>query len=165
VKFLHDGGIKMNKLSILVVAMFVIMIANVMAVPVEKFCQETNGATIWTGGLTTDEKGVNAFDCDGASENLKVFTCDGDKVKVDNVKCSDYDAVCVIVGDKTVSDYCGCDTGSGYVFSESQQKCVYVGTNDGGDDGGPNGVPEFSPLTLGIATIVGAIGLLFLRKN
>lgn len=154
----------MNKLSILVIAVFFIFIVNVMAVPIEKSCTDSdNGSNIWTAGIATDAKGANADDCDGASENLKEFSCDGNKVKVENIKCSDYNAVCVTVGDKTVADHCGCDTG--YAFSDSLQKCVYIGIHDGGSTGGPKGVPEFSLLTAGMAVVVVTAGLVFMRKN
>ncbi|NTV23678.1 MAG: hypothetical protein HGA85_04860, partial [Nanoarchaeota archaeon] len=81
-----------------------------------------SGTDIWSAGIATDDKGPNADDCDGASENLKEYYCDGDKAKHDNIRCSDYGAVCVSAGDNAVPDYCACP--SGYVYSSQDGLCI-----------------------------------------
>ncbi len=59
----------------------------------------------------------------------------------------------------------------GWVYSSKDIShitfCKYVHTNGGGGcaNGNCNGVPEFSTLTFGAAIMIGAMGLIYLRKK
>jgi hypothetical protein len=137
-------------LGILLVLMT--LVVSVKAVPAEKYCLDSdNGKDIWTAGYATTEKGMDVDDCDGASENLKEFWCDGDKSMPDNIKCSDFNAVCVTVGDKTVPDYCACE--KGYVFDDQKSTCV-----------ADNEVPEFGVLA-GTLAVIGALGVFVISRK
>ena len=84
--------------------------------PETDFCTDSDGGIdIWTPGIVnTNIHGFEADDCDGASENLKEFYCEDDKRKLDNIKCSDYGATCITVGNKSVADYCACPDGQSF---------------------------------------------------
>ncbi|MEM4397969.1 MAG: hypothetical protein QW757_05095 [Candidatus Woesearchaeota archaeon] len=118
----------------------------------DKFCNDPDGLNIWQPNTVVTEKGNYADDCDGASENLKEYTCKDDQEHPVNVKCSDYNAVCVSVGDKTEPDYCACQ--KGYVFSETENKCVVE-----------NQIPEFSTIGSMIALLSVAGLFVFLRRR
>jgi len=162
-------------LSVLMVAVLALFAA---AVPL---CSDSDGGKdVWTAGTTTDFNGpnevTNADDCDGASENLKEFYCDGDIGKLDNIKCTDFNAVCITVGDKTVGDYCACPEGYDFVVDKCVAQCVGCEcTNSCGDfctlhptdpkcNSNP-GVPEYPVFTMGLAVIGAGLGLAFLRKK
>jgi hypothetical protein len=138
--------------AIVVCFMFVAAIQLVSAVPAASCSDTDGGKDIWTAGTATDNKGSSVDDCDGASENLKEQYCDGTQAKFDNIKCSDYNAICVSDGDKTVPDYCACD--KGYVFDADAKEC----TPD-------NDVPEFGLMAGSIALIGVIAGAFFLRKK
>ncbi|MEM2131160.1 MAG: hypothetical protein QXR96_01425 [Candidatus Woesearchaeota archaeon] len=118
----------------------------------EKFCNDSDGLNIWTPNVVVTEKGNYADDCDGASENLKEYTCKNNKEHPVNVKCSDYNAVCVSAGDENVPDYCACQ--KGYVFSQQDNMCVPE-----------NQIPEFTTIgsLIGLLSVSGLF--LILRKK
>jgi len=156
------GLIGLSVVLIAVLAMFTLAIA-----PVD-FCSDSDGGVdVWTAGITTSNNGpntvYNADDCDGASENLKEFYCDGDIGKLDNIKCTDFNAVCVSDGDKDVGDYCACP--EGYTYSDAENTCVGNGGGSNGGDDDNNNVPVFPGATLVLAVVGAGLGLALLRKN
>ncbi|MBI5061282.1 MAG: hypothetical protein HZB67_03130 [Candidatus Aenigmarchaeota archaeon] len=120
----------------------------------EKFCTDSDGGlNVWSGGIATTEKGNDVDDCDGASSNLKEFTCEDDKSKVNTENCDTYDAICVSAGDETVADYCACP--QGWTFSARDGKCVE----------GDVVVPEFGLLGGIAATLAAGLFIAGIRKR
>ncbi len=184
--------IGMFSVCVLMITMLAVLVAA--PAPVD-FCSDSDsGSNIWIGGTVTTNNGPNTIykvdDCDGASENLMEFYCDGNQWKLDNIKCSDFGAICITVGDKTVADYCAmptcgdgvksgdeeCDAGSSNGQGCSplcEQRCNYCDSdctiktnyNPTSCGGGPPPVPEFSTWTLGLAIIGVGLGLALLRKK
>ena len=122
--------------------------ANDSACVVGKCTDTDNGKDIWNAGITTDDKGANLDSCDGASNNLKEWYCDGSTAKHDNIKCTDFNAVCVEPNDAPA--YCQCS--QGYVFDAQQNTCVE-----------PQ-VPEFGIIGAALA-LVSAIGIFVVRRK
>ena len=111
------------------------------------------GPNIWVGSYAQDSKDKLVDDCDGSSTNLKEAVCQDDKTHPENIKCDDYGAVCVTVGDKTVGDYCGCPEGS--VFDDEEEFCV------------PKEIPstpEFGVIAAGLA-LAGAGGYISYKRR
>ncbi|MEK6968335.1 MAG: hypothetical protein AABX51_06925, partial [Nanoarchaeota archaeon] len=126
----------MNAKIFSIVALLVLLVSmiTVIAVPAESFCSDTDGsADIWTPGTVTTEKGDEVDDCDGASDNLKEGYCDANNGKFDNIKCSDFGAVCISADGP---DYCACSEGTHFDVDQC------VPNND---------IPEFSAIAGGIA--------------
>lgn len=136
----------MNKLFGLFLVL--ILAASSVVAGAEKFCNDSDGAIdVWTAGFTTTEKGINFDDCDGASENLKEFYCDDDKDKLDNIKCTDFNALCV---EDEGGDYCGC--ADGYYFDNKAGMCV------------EEVVPEFGVVAAGVA-LIGGLAIFIIRRR
>lgn len=162
-------------LSVLMVAVFAVFAAAVPSIG----CSETDsGDDIWNAGITSDYNGPNpvdnADDCDGASENLMEFYCDGDIGKLENTKCTDFNAVCISDGDKNVGDYCACPDGYEFVNDFCVAPCVgcqcdnscptFCELHPSAPQCGSD-VPEFSTVTLGLAIAGAGLGVVFLRRQ
>ena len=144
----------MNK-TIFVLALVALSIFafSVSATPSVDYCIDYDGGVdIWTGAYANSNKGVLVDDCDGQSDNLKEATCVNDKTHPENVKCTDFGAVCVSVGDESEPDYCGCPEGTS--FSEEFDMCI----SDNADS-----VPEFG--TIGAGLVLAGAGAYFSRKR
>ena len=166
----------MNKtMSLLGLSVVMVAMLAVFAAAQVPCTDSDSGKDIWTAGITTDEKGPNADDCDGASHNLMEFFCDGDTAKHDNIKCDEQNAVCVTVGDKSVGDYCEeCPAGYEVVNNECVEPCVGCECTNScpdfcelnpTDPSCTGGVPEFSTMALGAAIVGVGLGLALLRKK
>lgn len=133
------------------------------------FCKDTDdGKDIWTPGVVStgsvqadslrfrfhndDLVKTHADDCDGRSENLKEYYCQDNKEKVKNIKCSDYGAVCVSAGGKSVPDYCECPKGT--EFNEQEGQCMKEDVS----------VPEFGVTGAILATSLAGL-FVFMRKK
>jgi hypothetical protein len=137
---------------ITVLFLFLAVASAVHAIPAALCSDPDNGKDIWTASITIDNKGANPDDCDGQSQNLKEFYCEGDTIRLDNIKCSDFKAICISAGDESVPDYCGCE--KGYIFDTQSNTCIVL-----------NDVPEFGPLAAAIALIGALIAFIFISKE
>jgi len=138
------------------------MLTSVLATPAEKFCTDTDGIDVWTPGYVENEKGSDMDDCDGASENLKEKYCDDDKIKVKNIKCTDFGAVCISAQG---ADYCACPEGT----VKYEGYCLSIADDDDDDDDDDDedpqdpSVPEFT--FIGGALAAGAVGAYALKRR
>ncbi|TAL54654.1 MAG: hypothetical protein EPN86_03755 [Nanoarchaeota archaeon] len=136
--------------SLIVLAIMTLSVMSVTVLAGADFCNDSNASTDpFVGGSVTTEKGVSNDDCDGASDNLKEFYCDGDKAKfkTPQIDCGDFNAVCV---SEDGPDHCGCTEGN-HLDGKS---CV------------PDSqIPEFSAIAAGIAVSGAGVGYLALRRR
>src|SRR3989344_4426198 len=158
-------------MKVLIIAIMIILAAyTVSAVPAEPFCTDSDGgADIWTPGSATSDQGTLEDDCDGASENLKEATCNDQlNTHPDNIKCSDYGAICITADGP---DYCSCPQGTTFNGTSCETNEVVIpvcGNNvveelEACDDGNTesfdgcsarctiedNQIPEFSTIASG----------------
>ena len=143
-------------LPVFVVAVLALMLSvSGVVAGGEGFCNNDfdDGIDVWNGGYTENEDNTKADDCDGESDNLKEYYCDGDRRRHENVNCGDFGAVCVSVGDRHDADYCACPEGNH--FDEKEEQCV------------PDEVviPEFSGIAGGIALAGAGAGYILLRRR
>ena len=147
----------MKKFSMLLVLMLIssVFIVSVSAVKEDPFCTDFDGgADPWTASYATSDKGTLVDDCDGSSTNLKEATCKGSDTHPDNIKCTDFGAVCITVGVKNDDqpDYCGCPEGStfngiGCVPLQQEPRCGDGAINQESEqcDDGPQGSETCTP--------------------
>ena len=140
----------MIKQLTIIVLMTALMSMTAMAVQTETCTDSDGGIEIYTPGFVVTNKDFLMDDCDGNSGNLKEYYCDGTKKAHDNVKCSDYGAVCV---SQSGPDMCACPAGSS--FNSQSQMCV-----DETEE-----IPEFSTIAAGIAVAGSVAGYLMLRRK